>query len=277
MDEEGKVIKDDEKIPLSKKQEILNYVYAHKTWAVTTIQKTYPQFRYRSYKKRWEDQIKNGGTEEEILLEIENFTISQFREARNSCKSIHDVDIKRWALQRSLDFGYKKFRAGSAWIQRFKVRNGIVSRKVQKFVNKKEIEDKVQLKENADEFRKKVLDMQKNYKPSMIWNSDQIGFAYEITDNRTLSWTGERKTFGRAFSPRNKATHSYTVQYVISMEGKIIGDAFVCLQEVSGRLGPNVEENLFPAPNLLVTCSHVKFYVEKLRYPAANMGESVVI
>lgn len=64
------------------------------------------------------------------------------------------------------------------------------------------------------------------------------------------------------------------------MDGRIVGDAFICLQEQTGRLGPQVMENLFPAPNLLVTCStsgkltktHVKYYVEKLLYPAAKIG-----
>jgi len=77
----------------------------------------------------------------------------------------------------------------------------------------------------------------------------------------------------------------YTVQYVISMDVRIIGDAFVCLQEQSGKIGPVVQENIFLAPNLLVTCSqsgkltktHVKYYVEKLLYPAAVESTLIII
>jgi len=84
----------------------------------------------------------------------------------------------------------------------------------------------------------------------MIWNSDQVGFNYEILDNRTLSWKGEKRTFGCGFSSKNKATQSYTVQYVISMSGQIIGPAYICLQEVKGRCGPKVEEQIFLPLNL---------------------------
>jgi len=153
-------------------------------------------------------QIQQGGTQEEIMDAIEKFTLEQFREARNTFKAVHDVDIKRWAIQKSLDFKFRRFKAGHNWINIFKKRNGITSRKIQKIVSNSEIENEAKLKKKEMEFRILVKSM--HHQPSsMTWNSDQKGFNYEIVDNSTLLWKGEHRTFGTSFSPRNKATHSY--------------------------------------------------------------------
>ena len=168
-----------------------------------------------------------------------------------------------------------KFKASSTWITNFKARNGIVSRKIQKIVSCKELEQLPYLEDKIATFREKIKALAPLHASSHVWNTDQIGFSYEIIDGRTLSWKGEERTFGCGFSPKNKATHSYTVQYIVSMDGKVIGDAFVCLQEPTGRIGPVVEESLFAAPNITLTCSvsgkltksHVKYYVSNILKP----------
>ena len=274
------MVQDAVKIPLVKKQKTLDYIAKYPGRGFASIHHNFPAFKYPSYKKVWEDQIKAGGTEEEILAEIEKFTYAQFKDARTLCKPVHDVDLQRWAVQKSLDFEYKRFKASTKWIQNFKRRNGIVSRKIQKVVSAREVTDEKLLKKEAEDFRYTVQNISPNYSQTMVWNSDQVGFNYEIIDNRTLSWKGEKRTFGCGFSPKNKASHSYTVQYVISMDGSIIGPAYVCLQELGGKMGTKVQQNVFLAPNLLVSCSssgkltksHVKYYVNKMLMPAAQEG-----
>jgi len=177
-----------------------------------------------------------------------------------------------------IDCRYAKFKASVKWIDNFKARNGIVSRKVQKIVSCKDIERSTILEDKANSFRKTMQDFTSVFPTSHIWNTDQVGFCYELIDGRTLSWKGEHRTFGCGFSPKNKATHSYTVQYIISMDGSIVGNAFVCLQEPTGRLGPRVEETLFAAPNISLTCSvsgkltksHVKYYIENVLKPSVE-------
>jgi hypothetical protein len=55
-----------------------------------------------------------------------------------------------------------------------------------------------------------------------------------------MSWTGERDTLGYVDQP-NKATHTYTVQPIVSRDGKLIGKLLICFQERGGRFGPRVE------------------------------------
>lgn len=51
-----------------------------------------------------------------------------------------------------------------------------------------------------------------------IFNADQTGIPYEIVSNRTLSYCGERSTFGQVQS-LNSTKHSYTLLPVISASG----------------------------------------------------------
>ena len=42
-----------------------------------------------------------------------------------------------------------------------------------------------------------------------------------------------------------KITHCYTVQYLISAAGNVLGPAFVCLRELSGKFGSTISESLY--------------------------------
>jgi len=53
----------------------------------------------------------------------------------------------------------------------------------------------------------------------------------------------------------NALTHSYTIQPVISADGKLLPTLLVVLKEKDGKFGPLVQKNLFPAPNLFVVPS----------------------
>lgn len=116
----------------------------------------------------------------------------------------------------------------------------------------------------------------------MIWNEDQLGFSYELINIRTLSHKGERRITLTSTSPKNKATHSYTAQYMISMSGKIVGKPFICLQEPAGKFGPRVFEKLFKTP-FSISCSksgkltktHVKYYVRDQLVPAARENSAL--
>lgn len=128
------------KISIEKKKQILKHIDAHPNQKLRTIQRTHAAFKHLNYKARWKQQIACGGSEDEILEAIEKYTLDQFREARSLCKGVHDVDLKKWALQKSLDFKYVRFKAGHQWINTFKRRNGLVNRKIQKLVSTREIQ-----------------------------------------------------------------------------------------------------------------------------------------
>ena len=85
-------------------------------------------------------------------------------------------------------------------------------------------------------------------------NTDQVGIEKEIQSTRTLPIQGEKKTFGSVLS-KNATIYSNTVQPTISLDGKLVGPMFLCLQEPNGRMGDIIKRNLFESKNVLITCS----------------------
>ena len=92
------------------------------------------------------------------------------------------------------------------------------------------------------------------FNPSQIPNTDQLGIAKEINSTRTLSFAREKKTFDMVAS-KNATTHSYTVQPIISVDGKQVGPILLCLQEPEGKIGESVKNKLFKHSNVVITCS----------------------
>jgi len=135
-------------------------------------------------------------------------------------------------MEKSREFPDFKFTGSKTWLQDVKRRHGIVSRKVQKLVSFRELRNENQIQESVMTFRSEINEIIPNYDPQNVINTDQTGFKYEVYSNRTLSHYGERCTVAALNSPSNKASHSYTVQYMISLSGEIIGDAFLCLQAI---------------------------------------------
>ena len=62
----------------------------------------------------------------------------------------------------------------------------------------------------------------------------------------------------------NNTTHSYTVQPIITMSGKLIWPLFLCLKESSRRLNDNIKNNTFQAGNVIVTCSKSRKLINSL-------------
>lgn len=133
-------------------------------------------------------------------------------------------------MHKAIEFPGLNFIASESWLLCLKKRNGISSRKVQKFVSFRSIRDREEILANAENYRAEMLPIIEEYDPKKVWNTDQTGFKYEILSTQSLSHKGEEMTLGASHSPKNKATHSYTVQYIISLAGEIVGDAFICLQ-----------------------------------------------
>lgn len=75
------------------------------------------------------------------------------------------------------------------------------------------------------------------YENCRIWNYDQTGFAYEPSNLRTLSFKGERDTH-LMIDTANRHTHSYTVQPMISRDGKLFPKLLIVTQEPSENFGP---------------------------------------
>lgn len=205
---------------------------------------------------RWEAQIKEGGTRNEKLLQISKYVLDQFKISSERSLSIHDIDIKRWALRarEEINLSPTLFTASTFWVHNFKVNHGIVSRKINKFVTKKQISSKEKLLQASSEFVSKVKSEIMLVGEDNVYNSDQSGFNLETHAGRTLALKGSLKVECLAQS-LNSLTHSYTIQPIVSANGDLKSPLLIVLQETSGKFGPIVEKTLYKADNIVVFAS----------------------
>lgn len=228
--------------------------------------------------------VASHGTKRMKLNEIVNFTYTQFEKAREQFLSVHDIDLKRFALKKAKEVNDNTFVASDTWLNSFKRRYGICSRKITKLVTKGEIKDEELIARNAKDFVMKVQRMMPNYKRENIINTDQSGLSLEIYSNRTLSNRGEHLTVAKVRSIHN-TTHSYTIQPIISMSGHQIGPLFLCLKEKNGHMSDNIKRNLFKADNVVTTCSQsgklttslVEYWVENVLLPTIGDKKTLLL
>ncbi|CAF4629857.1 unnamed protein product, partial [Rotaria sp. Silwood2] len=219
-----------------------------------TIKHRYQSLPDENYISRFRKYIAQQGTKRQKTQNIDQVVYKNFLNAREQYLPIHDIDIQRWALQAAKQMNLDDFQASITWLLEFKKRHGICSRKITNIVTKKDINNFDNIKKSEEEFLQKFHQLSGKYLPKQILNTDQVGIEKELHSTRTLSIKGERKTFGSVVS-KNATTHSYTIQPTISLEGKLVGPMFLCLQEPKGRMGNIVKRNLFEPKNVLITCS----------------------
>lgn len=165
--------------------------------------------------------------------DVNAFTLQRFREMRARNEPVHETDIEEWALQRAREIGHDNFVASRRWLHLFKKRNRIAARDRTKLVTQAEMDNRRLIEDRIANFHREFNERSQQYSPSHVINMDQVGFAKEPVDTRTLSFVGERDTLVRAHD-RNKVTHSYTTQPLITRDGKLLGPLLICLQETGG-------------------------------------------
>jgi len=87
---------------------------------------------------------------------IDDYTYERFVDARKDGKPIHDDGIQFRALHKSKKFSSLYFEASRKRLFNFKRRHGIVSRKVQKLLTRKELLGTEELKIKEDAFKTTV-------------------------------------------------------------------------------------------------------------------------
>ena len=99
----------------------------------------------------WAGQVNKGGTYMEKLHCIAEYTLNHFKSAIDAGMIIHDVDLQKWGLyvKNILGFEDTRFKASDWWVWKFKRTHRITSRKLNKFITRKILEDKEKLKVTA--------------------------------------------------------------------------------------------------------------------------------
>ena len=250
--------KDTEDISFDYKQKAVEYWRSGKKkhLSIETVQKRFRKVSSISQLKRWAHTINKGGTYREKIARICQYTLDNFKAAADSGLIVHDHDIRRWALQAQKEIGSEdvRFKASRNWLLKFKKAHRIVSRKINKFITRKTLENNLELKTKADMF---VADVKSCILPigiENLYNSDQSGFQLEMHSGRTLAVEGEKQVECLVQSV-SSTTHSYTIQPLISATGQLLSPLFLVLKESTGQFGPVVEKNLFRPENVYVEAS----------------------
>ncbi len=141
-------------ISIEDKKRAVDYWKSGKTKNLTlaTVSKRF-RFVYSIQQlKNFEKQIENYGSREEKIKDIWNYTFNEFIKAKNNCLTVHDNDLKRWALKRNMEITLPNFTASHSWLWRFKTQNRIVSRKITKFVTRNYSKERMDFIKTANLF-----------------------------------------------------------------------------------------------------------------------------
>lgn len=135
-------------------------------------------------------------------------------------------------------------KASSYWLLQFKRKNRIVSRKITKVLSRRDIAQLHTVSIKIDDYRNTTKQLITKYNPENVFNTDQSGFNIENLSGRTLDVCGTKQILS-SVNQANSLTHSYTIQPIISLNGKLV-------QEKHGQFGPQVQESLFTHPEVYV-------------------------
>ena len=248
------------------------------------VQRRFKKVKDKGYISRFRKYIETQGTKRQKLNQIDSFVYKSFHNSRQQLLSVHDVDLKRWGLKKAAELGDTSFLAGDRWLYEFKKRHHVVSRKISKLVTKRDVLNKDDINQSAEDFVHNAKKVILNYHPDYVLNTDQSGLQLEMFSNRTLSHEGEKLTPATVRSINN-TTHSYTVQPIITMSGKLIRPLFLCLKENSGRLSESIKKTLFQANNIVLTCSKsgkltgslVKYWRDNVLKPLVGQKKSLLL
>lgn len=109
-----------------------------------------------------------------------------------------------------------------------------MSRKVTKFVSKKDIRNKEPIQESALNFLIDTMPLLEEFGKENVVNADQSGFELELHAGRTLDFKGVKKVEVIAQS-KNALTHSYTIMPTMTAAGKLIEPMYMVLRETNGN------------------------------------------
>jgi hypothetical protein len=143
-----------------------------------------------------------------------------------------------------------------SYVNSFKKRHGITSRRITAHVNKVSFEEKEQLMKTATDWAEKIKNMiiEHGYAPMYIFNADQSGFNYELVGKRSLAYVGEDRV-EKVVQSKNATKHSFTILPLISMAGIVHKKMLVTFQEANGQFSENVWAGMIHPPNLVITAT----------------------
>lgn len=120
----------------------------------------------RGYKIfRFQKQRESGGSKQQKCRLLDKLLFEYFVESSSIGCIIHDHDLIRWSLAINRNFPHpiESFNASSGWLFNFKNRHRIVSRKILKFVTKKQLQDENKILNDATLFVRRIKSIMFSY------------------------------------------------------------------------------------------------------------------
>ncbi|XP_036144190.1 uncharacterized protein LOC118646035 [Monomorium pharaonis] len=229
-------------IPLNYKIKVVNIAKSHPKWSLKNLhKKRCSQLKRMDQLPIWEQHIKSGGTVFDKYTIIDSWTYDRFIEARQINQQVTTRNLQQWALAAASQFEDFDFKASNSWFEKFKRKHRIRQRKITRYVSEKESATIEEILASAENFRIQTRNLILNFNPNFVINTDQTGCQYQSTFNRTLAEQGSKQVLVQRQNI-NKTTHSYTAQYSITLDGKLLPSVFVCLQEPTGIFGRRVQK-----------------------------------
>lgn len=263
-------------------QQVVDFAYGkdesrkcRRTWK--SIHHRFRTLPHQSYVSRFKKYLEQHGTRRQKTQQIDKFVYEKLVNAREQFLPIHDIDLQRWAIGIARELDFNEFQASEFWVRSFKGRHKICSRKITNIITKREILNSSEILKSEKDFIRLFNKLSPKYNELQIFNTDQMGVEKEQFSTRTLSFQGEKKTFGVVKS-KHATTHSYTIQPIISLGGQLVGPLYLCLQEPDGKMGATVKKRLFEPSNVVITCSKsgkltsslVRYWCEKCLIPSID-------
>ena len=198
--------------------------------------------------------IEAGGTQQQEIEVVDKYVYDRFEHTRCEYISVHDIDLRRWILQKAHELNLHDFQASNGWLSKFKNSHGICSRRATKLMTKRMIESPEEIKQSAEDFVSMSKKIIKKYHLKEVLNIDQLGIKLESHSKWTLTYSGRKFTWASVQST-GASIHSFTIQPMITMHGSVIDQLYVCLKGPKGHISKNLKKKLFYAKKTVFTCS----------------------
>jgi hypothetical protein len=129
-----------------------NAITGKRKHSFSNVQRHFKRVKDKSYIYRFRRYIEAKGTARQKFDQIGSFVYDSFMKARSQLLSVHNIDLRRWAMKKAVELSDHIFIDSDYWIYRFKKRHNIFSRKVTKLLTEREVENKDVIKKSADDF-----------------------------------------------------------------------------------------------------------------------------
>lgn len=273
------------KLTYEQEDKVIAYIRAHPNHKIKTLRKNYRFLSklddssiYRLMARARAPNETSGERKRKFIRLAEAMHI-KFEHIRDFDKDqVDGDDLKEWALIFAEELQLTNFVACDTFIQKWKTKHRIGSRKVTNFISKRQVRDKVQKEADAKNFGlaiKKITE-EEGVNPRFIFNADQTGVPYEMARNRTLNRRGDKYVFCKVKS-RGNMKNSFTAMILVTADGSIWPKTLLCLKEPTGRFGARVMNSIYKPRNIELTCTRSgKFTSSTFEYWVETILESAV-